>query len=66
MAAQGVAIAAARLDLVARLGAVLDATEGRFPRRGLALLGEVEAWLGEMPALAAEDRTAARLAAGRT
>jgi len=66
IAEQGVALAAARLDLVARLGAVLAATEGSFPRPGLALLGEVEGWLGEMPALAAEDRMRARLAAGRT
>ena len=66
IAEQGVAIAAARLDLVARLGAVLGATDGSFPRPGLALQGEVEAWLGEMPALAVEDRMRARLAAGRT
>jgi DNA replication and repair protein RecF len=66
IAEKGVAIAAARLDLTARLGAVLGATEGSFPRPGLALLGEVESWLGEMPALAAEDRMRARLAAGRT
>ena len=66
IAEQGVAIAAARLDLVARLGAVLAATEGSFPRPDLALLGEVEGWLGEMPALAAEDRMRARLATGRT
>jgi DNA replication and repair protein RecF len=66
IAEQGVAIAAARLDLVARLGAVLAAIEGSFPRPGLALLGVVEGWLGEMPALAAEDRMRARLAAGRT
>ncbi len=66
IAEQGVAIAAARLDLVARLGAVLGATEGSFPRPGLALQGEVEGWLETMPALAAEDRMRARQAAGRT
>ena len=65
IAEQGVAIAAARQDLVARLGAVLAAADGSFPRPGLALLGEVEGWLAEMPALAAEDRMRARLAGGR-
>ena len=65
IAEQGVAIAAARLDLVARLGAVLAAADGSFPRPGLALQGEVEAWLAESPALASEERMRARLAAGR-
>ena len=65
IAEQGVAIAAARLDLAARLGAVLAEADGSFPRPALALQGEVEAWLGEMPALAAEERMRARLAAGR-
>jgi DNA replication and repair protein RecF len=65
IAEQGVAIAAARLDLAARLGAVLAEADGSFPRPALALQGEVESWLGEMPALSGEDRMRARLAAGR-
>jgi DNA replication and repair protein RecF len=65
VAEQGVAIAAARLDLVARLGAVLAAADASFPRPALALQGEVEGWLAGMPALASEERMRARLAAGR-
>lgn len=65
LARHGVAVAAARRDLVARLGAVLAAAEGPFPRATLALEGSVEGWLGEMPALAAEDRLREALAAGR-
>ncbi len=66
IAEHGVAIAAARLDLVIRLGAALAEPEaGRFPRPGLALSGEVESWLAEMPALAAEDRLRQGLAAVR-
>ena len=65
IAEQGVAIAAARLDLVARLGAVLAEGDSVFPRPRLSLHGEVEGWLDEMPALAAEDRMRGRLAAAR-
>jgi DNA replication and repair protein RecF len=65
LAEQGVAIAAARLDLVARLGAVLGEAEGVFPRIGLGLDGAVEGWLAEEPALAAEERLRERLAESR-
>jgi DNA replication and repair protein RecF len=65
VAEQGIALSAARLDLLTRLGRVLDSAEGPFPRPALRLAGEVEAWLGEMPALAAEDRLRRRLAANR-
>ncbi|HWD60207.1 MAG TPA: DNA replication/repair protein RecF [Stellaceae bacterium] len=61
MAAQGVAVAAARRDAVERLDAACAATEGPFPRAALALAGTVEAWLDELPALAAEDRLRASL-----
>jgi DNA replication and repair protein RecF len=57
-----VAIAAARNDTVARLNDFM-ASDGMamaggdaFPLAGLAIDGAVEAWLKEMPALAAEDR----------
>jgi DNA replication and repair protein RecF len=56
MAAHGLAIAAARRDAVERLDAVCAAAEGPFPRAHLALAGTVEAWLDELPALAAEER----------
>jgi len=65
MARHGVAIAAARRELVARLGQASAAGIGAFPVAGLALSGEVEDWLAEGAALVVEDRLRARLAAGR-
>jgi DNA replication and repair protein RecF len=65
MAAEGMAIAAARLDAVMRLDRECAAAEGAFPRARLRLLGTVEDWLAAMPALAAEERLRAALAAGR-
>jgi DNA replication and repair protein RecF len=56
MAAQGVAVGAARRDAVERLDDACAAAEGPFPRARLNLTGTVEAWLDELPALAAEDR----------
>ena len=44
-----------------RLDRACAAAEGPFPRARLALVGAVEAWLDEMPALAAEDEFAAAL-----
>ena len=65
MAEWGVAVAAARRDTVARLGAALEAADGPFPRALLRVDGVLEAWLDELPALAAEDRFRERLAALR-
>ena len=65
MAAQGVAVAAARRDAVERLDDACRAAEGPFPRARLSLAGTVEAWLDELPALAAEDRFRAALKNGR-
>ena len=65
MAADGVAIAAARRDLVARLDIACAAETGPFPRALLALEGEVDLWLGAMPALATEDQLRRRLEAMR-
>jgi DNA replication and repair protein RecF len=64
MAAEGVAVAAARKALVARLAAAAP-TDGPFPAPGLAMTGELAGWLETMPALAAEERLAASLAAAR-
>src|ERR1700733_12394029 len=61
MAAQGVAVAAARRDAVERLDDACAAAAGPFPRARLSLAGTVEAWLDEFPALAAEDRFRAAL-----
>jgi DNA replication and repair protein RecF len=65
MATQGVAAAAARRDAVHRLDRACAGAEGPFPRARLALVGAVEAWLDQMPALAAESELAAALADAR-
>src|SRR5579885_70617 len=65
MAADGIAIAAARREMTARLDAECAAAPGPFPQARLALAGEVEDWLGAMPALDAEEAFRRRLAAGR-
>ena len=67
MATRGVAVAAARLQLAARLGEIA-ATHGvgGFPGATVAVSGDVEKWLGEGPALQAEDRFRAALARART
>lgn len=65
MAEQGVAVAAGRRDTVQRLDRTCAQAEGPFPRARLALVGTVEGWLEEMPALAAEAKFTAALAANR-
>lgn len=65
MAARGVAIAAARLDMVRRLNRALAASRGAFPGVGLAVSGAVEDWLCEGPALAAEERLKSALEGSR-
>ncbi|MFQ5775783.1 MAG: DNA replication/repair protein RecF [Kiloniellaceae bacterium] len=65
MARHGVAIAAARRNLVARLAEACTHRVGPFPVARPGLAGEVESWLDEMPALDAEERLRARLAGTR-
>lgn len=65
MAAHGIAIAAARGQAVARLDQVCAATSGPFPQARLTMEGELDHWLEEMPALAAEDELRRRLHAQR-
>lgn len=65
MAARGVAIAAARLEMVQRLTRALAGAGGPFPGVVLSVDGMVEAWLGAGPALAAEDRLRTELRASR-
>jgi DNA replication and repair protein RecF len=65
LAADGIAIAAARRDMVARLDEACAGAAGPFPQARLALEGEVEAWLATLPALAAEDELRRRLRDGR-
>jgi DNA replication and repair protein RecF len=56
MAERGVAIAAARRELTARLANICAIPTGPFPGAALAVTGSVEDWLDDGPALAAEDR----------
>ena len=65
MAAEGVAVAAARRDAIERLDRVCAEAAGPFPRARLTLVGMVESWLDTMPALAAEERFRAALAHNR-
>lgn len=65
LARHGTAIAIARAQTVARLARACRANVGPFPAPDLALSGEIEALVAEMPALAAEDRAREILAARR-
>ena len=65
MAEQGVAVAAGRRDAVQRLDRACAEAEGPFPRARLTLVGTVEGWLEDMPALAVEASFVAALAANR-
>jgi len=65
MAERGVAVAAARRDLTDRLSGYASDGFGPFPGVGVAVAGDLEAWLEEGPALAAEDRFREALEASR-
>lgn len=52
---KGVAIAAARADLVQRLNPACAMGVGPFPAAGLSVSGEIDDWLVQMSALDAED-----------
>jgi DNA replication and repair protein RecF len=65
LAERGVAVAAGRREVVRLLDRACAECERPFPRPRLTLMGVVEGWLDEMPALAAEAKLAAALAAGR-
>ena len=66
MAERGVAIAAARQDMAHRLARACAEGTGPFPRAGIAATGDVETWLDNGPALAAEDRLREQLAQSRS
>ena len=61
MARYGVALAAARRDLVNRLNTELVRAMGPFPVADLALVGVVDRWITEMPAVDVEDALRAAL-----
>ncbi|MBV8192011.1 MAG: DNA replication/repair protein RecF [Alphaproteobacteria bacterium] len=65
MARHGVALAANRADTVQRLDAAARLGVGPFPRASLAMAGEIDDWVASLPAIDAEDRLRARLAASR-
>ena len=65
MAARGIAVAAARTDLITRLAPVAAKNWGPFPGAALALSGDVDGWLESGPALDAEDHFRAVLAVNR-
>ncbi len=65
MAEHGVAVAATRRAAVSRLRRRLAADAGPFPGAEVAVVGLLEGWLDAMPALEAEERFEARLAANR-
>ena len=65
MAETGIAIAAARRQAAADLTRAAADGIGPFPAARIRAEGDGEAWLGEGPALDAEDRLAAALAAAR-
>lgn len=55
LARYGVAIAAARRDVVARLNQVLAEAQGPFPSATLGLTGQIDEWLDTLAAVDAED-----------
>jgi DNA replication and repair protein RecF len=65
MARHGIAVAAARTQTAGRLDQAAAEGVGPFPAARIAMAGELDQWLGEMPALAVEDRLRAALRAGR-
>ncbi len=65
IATSGVAVAAARRELIDRLAPFASAGHGPFPGAVLSIDGEVEGWLDEGPALDVEDRFRAALAKAR-
>jgi DNA replication and repair protein RecF len=65
LARYGIAIAAARADLVGRLNAALADARGPFPGAIMALSGDTDRWLAEMPAVDAEEKLRSTLGARR-
>ena len=65
MAECGIAVAAAREDMVDRLNRSCAAGLGSFPAARLAIVGVIEDWLKEIPALETEERLRAALAESR-
>ncbi len=56
MVRYGIAIAAARSDILSRLSAYTKKQQGLFPQASLSLKGDVDDWLLELAAIDCEDR----------
>lgn len=67
MAETGVAIAAARSEMVRLLSAMIERLpgDGPFPQADIGLAGELEAEIGSMPAVDLEEKFRRALASGR-
>ena len=65
MAERGVAVAAARRELAARLNKASLSTSGDFPSAGVTARGIIEDWLNKVPALEAEHMFATELKKNR-
>jgi DNA replication and repair protein RecF len=65
IARHGVAISVRRLEAVQRLQEVCRASNGAFPGAIIGMMGQIEDWLGEGPALAVEDRLRGALQTSR-
>ncbi|MBL8630493.1 MAG: DNA replication/repair protein RecF [Rhodospirillaceae bacterium] len=65
LARYGIAIAAARADMVSRLNAALSQTRGPFPGAIMTLVGDTDRWLAEMPAVDVEEKLRNVLGAAR-
>ena len=66
MAADGVAVAAARIEALGHLKKILVEAPGQFPRPELVVEGLIENWLDELPAVEVEHRFAAILKKNRS
>lgn len=66
MVEKGMSVAAARRDMIGRLRVFIADGEGPFPKAEISLSAGPDAWLDEMPALAAEDRYRELLRSDRT
>lgn len=65
MAERGIAVAAARREMTARLARICASPPGPFPGAEIAVDGTIEGWLDESPALDVEERFRAALRASR-
>ena len=65
MSAHAVAVAASRREAIGRLEQALAGTAGALPPATVRVVGTVESWLDEMPALQAEARLTERLRQSR-